>query len=93
MIKEDSRVGPHEPRQSQWHVNREISLGDILAIAVAIASVITAYMSLNARVMVVEALSAQTSQQLSGTVAEIKSDLKQLNSRLERIIESKVFTK
>lgn len=81
----------HDRRDAdKWRINKEISLGDMLAIAVAVGSVITAYMSLNARVTVVEVLAAQTSTQVNGTVSEIKSELRRLSDRMERLFEQRM---
>lgn len=88
MTSETHDPHDHDRREAdKWHINREISLGDLLAIAVAIGSVITAYMSLSARVTVVEAMAAQNSAQLTGTVQEIKSELRRLSDRMERLFE------
>lgn len=76
-----------EEQENRWRINREVSLGDILAIVIAVGSVITAYMSLSARVTVVEVMAAQTANSLNGTVSEIKTELRRLNDRLERMVD------
>lgn len=73
----------------QWTIKREVSLGDLIAVVIAIGSVITAYMSLNARVMVVEATTAQTAADMRSTMNEIKEEIRRLTDRIERVMESK----
>lgn len=73
----------------QWTIKREVSLGDLIAVVIAIGSVITAYMSLNARVMVVEATTAQTAADMRSTMNEIKVEIRRLTDRIERVMESK----
>lgn len=73
----------------QWTIKREVSLGDLIAVVIAIGSVITAYMSLNARVMVVEATTAQTASDMRSTMNEIKVEIRRLTDRIERVMESK----
>lgn len=73
----------------QWTIKREVSLGDLIAVVIAIGSVITAYMSLNARVMVVEATTAQTAADMRSTMNEIKVEIRRLTDRIERVMELK----
>lgn len=71
-----------------WHVKREISLGDLIAVATALVAVIVTYMNLDARVRIVEVQSNNNAQQLSSTVADLKSDLRRIADRVERIVET-----
>jgi len=71
----------------RWHVKREISLGDMIAIVIACSAVITSYMSLNARVMVVETLTQSNSTQFSATVNELKGELRRFSDKLDRLVE------
>ncbi len=76
-----------EQQDKAWHVNREVSLGDMIAIVTALVAVVMAYMSLDGRVTVVELLTNKNSQQIESTISEIKIELRRLNDRLERIVE------
>lgn len=71
-----------------WHINREVSLGDIIAITTALVAVVMAYMSLDSRVTVVEMLTRTNTQQITSTINEIKVELRRLNDRLERVYEN-----
>lgn len=74
--------------QKHWEVKREISLGDLVAVAVALVSVIVTYMNLDARVRIVELVSSQNTQQINTTVSEIKSDMRRLADRVEKIVDN-----
>lgn len=76
----------------QWHVNKEISLGDVLAIIIAVVSVIMAYTSLDGRVKLVETLTNQNTVQISNTISEIKTELRRLADRMERLTEQHIIT-
>lgn len=71
-----------------WHINREVSLGDLIAIITALVAVVVAYMSLDGRVTVVEMLTHTNTQQITSTINEIKVELRRLNDRLERVYEN-----
>lgn len=72
-----------------WHVSREISLGDLVAIVTALVAVVIAYMSLDGRVSVVEIVTRTNTQQISEAISEIKQELRRLNDRLERSYENR----
>lgn len=74
-------------QRRKWRLNREVSAGDIVAIAVAITAVLTSYFSLDKRVAVVETLSTQNNATLKQDVSEIKQDVRRLGDRIERIFE------
>lgn len=71
----------------KWHVKREISLGDLVAVTTALVAVVISYAQLDARVKLVEVLTGQNAAQIAGTVTEIKSDMRRLADRIERIVE------
>jgi len=76
---------PKEP----WTIKREVSLGDMVSIVIAVVSVVVAYMTLNARVMVVEAVTAQNSADMRSTMSEIKGELRRLNERIEKLVDTR----
>ena len=75
-----------------WRINREISLGDVLAVVTAMVLGVMAYTSLDGRVKMVEVLTANNTNQISSTITEIKTELRRLNDRLERITDQHVVT-
>jgi len=66
-----------------WHVKKEITLGDLIALLVAIAAVLAAYARMDVRVSLVEQAVAYRTQSLE----EIKSQLQRLDAKVERLIE------
>lgn len=74
---------------NRWRIKREVSAGDIVAIAVAIVAVLAAYMRLDARVTVVEITTAANTQAVTETVQEIKVELRRLVDKIDRVIERK----
>jgi hypothetical protein len=74
-------------QETKWHVSREISMGDLVAILTALIAVVVSYMQLDARVKVVEVITSQNSAQISTAVSEIKQDMRRIADRVERIVE------
>lgn len=75
-----------DEQRRKWRINREISAGDLVAIAVAITAVASSYFSLDKRVAVIEVLSAQNNTMISQSVHEIKQDVRRLGDKLEQYI-------
>lgn len=75
-------------RRDGWRIKKEVSLGDIVAIVIAIMAVMTAYATLNTRIAIVESLTQANNAALAGTVLEIKTELRRLNDKMERMIEA-----
>lgn len=75
--------------QVGWSIKKEISLGDIIAIVVAIVAVMSAYMTLNTRITVVEIMAQTNGASIAGTITEIKDELRRLNNKMERMFEDK----
>jgi len=47
-------ANPDGPDRRRWHVKKEISVGDLIAFAMAAVAVITAYTTLDKRLAVIE---------------------------------------
>lgn len=82
--------------KQQWSIKREISAGDLVAIVVALVSVLSAYFMLNRdqaltnlRVQNLEQLRAADSAQNSNTLSDIRSDIRRLVERLDRYLEKR----
>ena len=67
---------------SKWKVKREISLGDLVAIAVAIAGVVLAYGTLDKRVSVLEAGAANAAIALS----DIRDTIREIDRKLTALL-------
>lgn len=69
-------------REDQWHLSRNINIGEILTVVVLIVTVGLAYMRLEGRVLVLEQDKAHTSEQLT----EIRALLDRMNAKLDGAI-------
>ncbi len=76
-----------EKPTQRWRINREVSAGDLVAISVAVTAVLTSYFSLDKRVAVMETLTTQQQSVVTQTVQEIKSELRRLTDKIERMTE------
>ncbi len=74
-------------QRQKWRINREVSAGDLVAISVAVTAVLTSYFSLDKRVAVMETLTTQQQSVVTQTVQEIKSELRRLTDKIERMTE------
>lgn len=81
-------MNEHEEQRRVWHINREIGVGDLVAIATALVAVVISYSQLDARVKVVEVITATNTAQITNTVAEIKNDMRRLADRIEKIVDN-----
>jgi len=72
----------------KWHVAKEISVADVVGLAVAFAAVLTAYGSLNTRVALME--QSQTLQQVefSRSIERLEQAMSEVNKKLDRLIEN-----
>ena len=73
----------------RWRLNKEVGVGDLVAISVAVAAVLVSYFSLDKRLAVIEISSTQNSANISYTVAEIKSEIRRMADKLDRYTERK----
>lgn len=67
---------------NRWKIKREISLGDLVAIAVAIAGVVLAYGTLDKRVSVLEAGAANAAIALS----DIRDTIREIDRKLTALL-------
>lgn len=70
-----------------WHINKEVSAGDMVAISVAVAAVLTSYFNLDKRLAVIETTSAANSVNITNTVTEIKTEIRRMSDKLDRYTE------
>ena len=69
-----------------WQLKKEVSLGDLIAIAIAIMAVITAYQRLDGRVTEVEITSRVNTAAITATMNELKVEMRELRNDIKRII-------
>ena len=67
----------------EWSFKKELSIGDLLAIGIALISIMSAYATLDRRVAVLE----QQYEQQKTNDAEIKGRLSAIDAKLDRLIE------
>ena len=79
--------GEDRREHTGWRINKEVGAGDLVAIAVAVAAVLTSYFSLDTRLAVIETSSVQTTSNITTTVAEIKMEIRRMSDKLDRYTE------
>jgi hypothetical protein len=77
-----------------WRIKREISIGDIIAFAMAFVSVAYAYATLNARIAVLEdrqvpqnATDKRQDDDVRAAVLDLKATLRELMAKVDRLAE------
>ncbi len=70
-----------------WTINKEISVGDLVAIVLALASVFAAYFSLDKRVSLIEQAIAVQTTQIAADKKDSKEDLLRLEQKLDKVLE------
>jgi predicted exporter len=77
-----------------WTINKEVSLGDLVAIVVALASVLGAYIAIDRRVTILETVQTQMAttdgriERETGALRdEIRGDLKEIKTKLDTLTE------
>ncbi len=80
----------------RWHVKKEISLGDIVAIASAVLAVLYAYTTLDKRISLLEvtqvgqqAVDAKQDGDALRYQSRIDMQLAEINRKLDRLIEAR----
>lgn len=74
-----------QEERRKWHVNREVSVGDLVAISGAVAAVLVSYFSLDKRVAMVEQAISQQRNEMSSSIQEIKTDVRRLADKMDRV--------
>jgi hypothetical protein len=84
----------HHNEDRGWTVNKEISIGDLVAIALAFASAITAYVALDRRITILETTQVQMittdtriEKESQSFRDEFKQDLKDIKTKLDILTE------
>ncbi len=69
--------------KEKWRVKKEISLGDVVAIVVAITAVLASYASLSTRVSLLE----QSDGYKQAAFAKLEASIEKLALKIDRLIE------
>lgn len=70
-----------------WSIKKEISLGDLIAIAIAIMAILTAYARLDNRVTAVEVSTSVQTQAIQSTMAELRVEIRRMADSFDRYKE------
>jgi hypothetical protein len=73
--------------RKRWTINKEISIGDLIAFSVAAAAVITAYFTLDKRVSVLESSTAEAAKSTEMWRNELREEIKDINHKLDKALE------
>ena len=73
----------------QWRIQKEISVGDIIAFVVAAGAVATAYFTLDKRLTVVETLASESTRAGEVWRNEVRDELREIQRKMDKIIEIK----
>lgn len=71
--------------KERWRVKKEISLGDVIAIVVALTAMMGAYARLDNRISLLE----QSNGYSQAAFAKIDAQLEKLSAKIDRLIERK----
>lgn len=69
--------------QEKWRVKKEISLGDVIAIVVAVAAVLGSYARLDNRISLLE----QSSSFSQAAFSKLEAQIEKLSTKIDRLIE------
>lgn len=73
--------------QRKWHMNREVSLGDVVGMLVAGAAILVAYGRLDTRVSLVEQQQGTIKADVEQTTKRLETAMGEINHKLDRLIE------
>ncbi len=93
-MKHEEKWPPEEHERRRWHFKKELSLGDLLAVAGAAASVLWAYVTLDTRLTRLETAMAfqkvvdtRQDEEALRYQARIEEAMREINRKLDRLIE------
>lgn len=86
------------PQEAPWHLKKEISLGLIFAVVFQVIAFVTFLDKLNGRIdllaqqqqmdsLSLHATDARMSQDFQQSIGELKDSIKELNRKMDRLIE------
>lgn len=71
--------------EARWHLDRRISVADIVAIITSAVLVMTAYSTLNTRLTVVESRQESQAKQRQEDMASIRSDIEYIRRGIDQL--------
>ena len=72
----------------QWRIKKELSLGDILAIFVALFAVASVYHKVDARLQMLEAERIERRETVAKFEAKAERKFEQIDTKLDRLLEA-----
>lgn len=80
-----------ESNESGWKLKKELSLGDLLAIAIALMSIVSVYFKVDTRLVILEDDRIERREAIARfeTKAERKFEL--IDSKLDRLLEAVMY--
>ena len=76
-----------EENRRKWHINREVSVGDALALIMALTAVLIAYFAHDTRIALLEQSQITWSQFAQNAVDRLERTVNTINDKLDRLIE------
>lgn len=73
------------PEDARWHLDKKISVADIVAIVTSAVLVMTAYSTLNTRLTVVEARQDNQAKQRQEDMASIRADIEYIRRGIDQL--------
>lgn len=79
----------------RWQIKKELSLGDVLAIVIALLSVVQVYHALDVRLTIVEQeqrAARERDTEMKETVRSLRVDIAALSGKIDRLLERQAQT-
>ena len=93
---DDDMEGMAEPAAvARWQIKKELSLGDLLAIVIALLSVVQVYHALDVRLTIVEQeqrVARERDNEMKETVRSLRGDIAALAGKIDRLLERQAQT-
>ena len=78
----------HDNRR-KWHFNKEVSAGDAVGLALAIAAVFIAYFSHDTRIALLEQSRSVDNAYMRESIDRLETSIGEINNKLDRLIEKR----
>ena len=77
--------------ESGWKIKKELSLGDLLAIAIALLSIVSVYFKVDTRLIVLENERTDRREAIARFEAKAERKFEQIDSKLDRLLEAVLY--
>jgi uncharacterized protein YPO0396 len=93
VSEKEKYLGDERRTQPKWRVTKDISVADIVAVVSAFVAILFAYTTLDKRVTLAENSIAVLRNSQSYAQDQINTHLRDLNNKLDRVMEMSAFKK